>query len=836
MTLSFAGIENVEFYSGHYLDSVLEGDLKTVFEGWATAERDQATRPPWKALEALANRWFQQSRAAADENDAHARLRHARDFHADLLQALGYPYAPELLELDEDTHLPVLATTTRDQRPFLWVLEAPFAPARGEDHDPLDETPRHPDHQDPLFQARLPKQTFRELLDDTLFRVEGMPGGGPRWVLFLSGDEAILTERNKWLQGRLLRFSWKELFTRRDPDALKATAGLLHRDVLAPDSGLCLHDTLDENSHKHAFAVSGDLKHGIRRALELLANEAVHYRRETKKAVYSNEDFASKLREESLTWLYRLLFLFYVEARSEELQTVPMRSGTYRQGYSLETLRDLELVPLHTDTAQNGFFLHESLQTLFQIVQKGFPTALSAKDQKGQLGLDLESQTSAHGMSVTALNSPLFDDSRLDALAGVRFRNKVLQEVLQLLSLSKEGKSRKAQRGRISYAQLGINQLGAVYESLLSYSGFFAQEDLYEVCKAGENELEAGKSREDLQSWFVPASRIGDYQDDEIVKDEHGKKLVHPKGTFLFRLAGRHREKSASYYTPEVLTRCLVKYSLKELLYESKEDGSQGAPKFSAAELLQLTVCEPAMGSGAFLLEAVDQLADAYLQRAQQERGEAIASSEYQEHKRRVKARLATNNCHGVDLNPVAVELGKVSLWLGTMYQGGKCPWFGLRLAVGNSLVGARRQVFLSKDVARAGSKTDPNWLGLVPVAVPMFADAGLRLGDKGWALPARPKGSIYHFLLPADGMAPFDGDKVVKELVPDAVKAIKDWRKAFCKAFDKADVARLEKLSDAVDRLWAQVCRERALACRESTDRVAVWGEDGFGAGRAAG
>ena len=835
MTLSFAGIENVEFYSGHYLDSVLEGDLKAQFDVWVAAEREHGTRPPWKALDALANRWFQQSRAAADEADPQARLRHARAFHAELLQALGYGYAPELIDLDEDTHLPVLATATRDQRPFLWVLEAAFPPPRAEDHDPLDETPRHPDNQDVVFQARLPKQTFRELLDDTLFRQDVIPGGGPRWVLFLSGDEALLTERNKWLQGRLLRFSWKELFTRRDSGALKAVCGLLHRDVLAPDSGLCLHDTLDENSHKHAFAVSGDLKHGIRRALELLANEAVWYRRENRKAVFSNEDFANKLREESLTWLYRLLFLFYVEARSEELQTVPMRSETYRKGYSLETLRDLELVPLHTEKAQNGYFLHDSLQTLFKIVQQGFP-AVSLDGQRGLFGFHVDAAVDAHGMRVTGLHSPLFDDARLDALAGVRFRNKVLQEVLQLLSLSKEQRGRRSQRGRISYAQLGINQLGAVYESLLSYSGFFAQEDLYEVSKAGENQIEAGSSREDLQSWFVPASRIGDYEDDEIVRDEHGRKVVHPKGAFLFRLAGRHREKSASYYTPEVLTRCLVKYSLKELLWESKDDGSRGAPKFSAKEILALTVCEPAMGSGAFLLEAVDQLADAYLERAQQERGEAIPSGEYQEHKRRVRARLATNYCHGIDLNPVAVELGKVSLWLGTIYQGGKCPWFGLRLAVGNSLVGARRQVFKTSDVVRKGSKENPNWLGLVPDAVPMFGAAAPQLGARGWALPVRPKGSVYHFLLPADGMAPFDGDRVIKELVPDPVAAIKKWRTEFCKPFDKQDGARLEKLSDAVDRLWAEVCRERALAISESSDRVPVWGEDGWDKPRAAG
>lgn len=809
MTLSFAGIENLDFYSGHYLDAVLDSDLRQQFAAWAQAEQEHGTRAPWKVLDALANRYFQARQAAADETDPLARLGHARTFHALLLEALGYPYSPTLEPLDDDTVLPVLTAIARDRRPFLWVVDTPFPAKDTEDHDPLADPPLLLDTPDPP--PHLPEESFRELLDETLFRIDQ----GPRWVLFLSGTEAILAERNKWLQGRLLRFSFDELFSRRETDALKGVCGLLHRDVLAPDSGLCLHDTLDENSHKHAFAVSGDLKHGVRRAIELLANEAIHYRRETKKAIYQDDAFARKLTQESLTWLYRLLFLFYVEARSEELHTVPMHSDTYRKGYSLETLRDLELIPLHTDKARNGYYLHDSLQILFQLVQQGFP----ANSAANPLGLDLQSTSSEHGLEVTALHSPLFDDDRFEVLRSVRFRNHILQEVLQLLSLSKEQKNRA--RGRISYAQLGINQLGAVYESLLSYTGFFAQEDLYEVANAADNKARSGKSREDLQSWFVPASRVDDYHDDEIVRNEHDKKLLHPKGTFLYRLAGRNREKSASYYTPEVLTRCLVKYSLKELLYTEDQQ-----PKVSAAEILQLTICEPAMGSGAFLLEAIDQLADAYLAQAQRERNEQLLSADYQEHKRRVKARLATNNCHGVDLNPVAVELAKVSLWLGTMHEGGKCPWFGLRLAVGNSLIGARRQVFRTKDVTRKGSKTDPNWLGLVPASVSLFAAEGPRPGQQGWTLPPRPKGTIYHFLLPADGMAPFDTDKVIKELVPEGVQQIKAWRKLFCAPFSKEDAARLERLSDAVDKLWAQVVRERTLAVRESADQVPVWGE----------
>jgi type II restriction/modification system DNA methylase subunit YeeA len=140
----------------------------------------------------------------------------------------------------------------------------------------------------------------------------------------------------------------------------------------------------------------------------------------------------------------------------------------------------------------------------------------------------------------------------------------VLQEVLQLLSLSREGRRGKGSRGRISYAQLGINQLGAVYEGLLSYSGFFAQEELYEVKAAGT------ETDDTAQAYFIPRRDLERYEPEEFVYEEgpDGVRVrrVYPQGSFIYRLAGRDREKSASYYTPEVLTQCLVKYSLKELL------------------------------------------------------------------------------------------------------------------------------------------------------------------------------------------------------------------------------------------------------------------------------
>ncbi|HKO89882.1 MAG TPA: DNA methyltransferase [Polyangiaceae bacterium] len=226
---------------------------------------------------------------------------------------------------------------------------------------------------------------------------------------------------------------------------------------------------------------------------------------------------------------------------------------------------------------------------------------------------------------------------------------------------------------------------------MLSYTGFFSKQTLYEVHRAGEN-----TSDKTQQAYFVPEKELARYSEDELTFTEEeagsggaksGKRRYEP-GTFVFRLAGRDRESSASYYTPEVLTRCLVKYSLKELLKDK-----------SADDILRLTVCEPAMGSGAFLVEAVNQLADAYLERKQAETGEKIPPERYTYEKQRAAAFIAANNCYGVDLNPTAARLASVSLWLATMHEGQATPWFGARLAVGNSLVGARLEVWAASDL-----------------------------------------------------------------------------------------------------------------------------------------
>jgi hypothetical protein len=787
MAIDLTGIINEnEFYTHHYLSAILENDLKDLFKRWEAEKTASDVRPPYEQLKSLAREYFRlkeqqlKTRLLEEKHQAEA------EFIARLLGALGYTVNSATRQLDDGGLLPIAGEVAKQSgAPELWIIHG-FNP-NSDDLDPLESTIsdchygfQTSEENDDKKDKRLSDCVFEEIISRQVFGL----AEPPRWVILCNLDQILLLDRSKWNQKRFLRFDLNEIFGRREHSTFKAVAALLHRESVCPEDGLSLLDSLDENSHKHAFAVSEDLKYALRQSIELLGNEAVYYLREVLKEKIYGRELAEKLTIECLRYMYRLLFMFYIEARPE-LGYAPMDSEQYRKGYSLEGLRELELVPITTEESRNGTYIHESLQLLFDMIYKGYPS--QGKDTQ----LSIEGTPGFHIFRIPALNSHLFDPSRTALLNRVKFRNFVLQEVIRLMSLTRPA-GRRERRGRISYAQLGINQLGAVYEALLSYRGFFAETDLYEVKKAGDNfdELSIG--------YFVKAEDLEKYVDDEKF-DENGKLVSHPRGKFIYRLAGRDREKSASYYTPEVLTRCLVKYALKELLKDKTAD-----------EILHLTVCEPAMGSAAFLNEAVNQLAEAYLQRKQKELGRDIPHDQYLQEKQKVKMFMADNNVFGVDLNPVAVELAEVSLWLNTIYKGGFVPWFGLQLACGNSLIGARRQVFDSS-LLRKANRDDPLWLDEVPVRIP--------LGEN------RPKSCVYHFLLPDQGMANYK-DKVIKSLADEEIKTINAWRKEFAKPYRKSDITQLEKLSRAVDRLWESHVNDLKSVRKRTSDPLKVFGQ----------
>ncbi|EOX9306991.1 hypothetical protein ACPX1O_004323 [Escherichia coli] len=817
--MALVGINNEnEFYSNHYLGEVFTSDIRDVLEPWiaqenAAREAERAAREqgkdvepgyraPWNQFNSLATEFFRKLAEHEKQRQIPQRLADQRNRWQPLLKALGYEITPQIQMLDDDTPLPVLARyNSTDGSPWLWIVEA-----HDQEEGTLDPlalsllTAQFPADTDKHKRDSLRKKangeyrSWQDLLSTAVF-TQNEP---PRFVLLLGNRQLLLLDRTKWAQNRLLRFDFEEILSRRETDTLKATAVLLHKDSLLPGSGAPYLDSLDDNSHKHAFGVSEDLKYALRESIELLGNEAMHYLIDRGLANYTGNRAVDpdELSRECLRYMYRLLFLFYIEARPE-LGYAPMTAKTYLQGYSLETLRDLEMIPLTSEEDRNGRYFHDSLNMLFKLVREGYNGGVKMQS-------DLESgdriTIHSHQFSVPRLESHLFDANNTRILNRVVFRNETLQQIIQAMSLSRPAKGRFNRRGRISYRQLGINQLGAVYEALLSYRGFFASEDLYEVKKAGEefNELETG--------YFVSKDEIGKYHEDEKVYEKDGSLRIHRKGSFIYRMAGRDREKSASYYTPEVLTRSLVKYALKELFKEQIDPISD--PHAKADAILNLTVCEPAMGSAAFLNEAINQLAEAYLFHKQQAEGRRIPQDRYTQELQRVKMYIADNNVFGVDLNPVAVELAEVSLWLNAISGDAFVPWFGYQLHCGNSLVGARRQVFNKSELTYKKVK-DPSWLNSEPVELAMNTP--------------REETQIFHFLLPDGGMANYS-DKTVKQRYPDDFKALDSWRKEFIKSFAGHEIADVQRISEKVEALWNTYRQQLKAERLKTADSYPVW------------
>jgi hypothetical protein len=833
---NFVGITNEnEFYGHQYLAEVFSGDIRELIDRWqaaadaASAEEKEALATPFAKLRRQGTPWFAALNNLSRLRDPAESIRAHQEMHAPLLKALGYLLETEMFEPVDRHPMPTWLVRRDGQgNPRLLIVPA-YNPGQEED-SVLDQKlkPAHFGGQEvpPAYR----NYTWLEILSETIFAAEKPP----RYVLLVGLKEWILVDRMKWPNNRLLRFDWAEILDRKEDLTLKASAALLHSDSIAPATGSSLLEGLEENAHKHAHGVSSDLKYALREAIEILGNEAVRQLREQAKQArqgfFSGKDAVdpSELSLECVRLVYRLMFLFYIEARPE-LGYVPIqKSDVYFKGYSLEILRDIaEKARLESPQALEGKYFDASLRGLFNAVSNG-------------CGLSVQPTLSAgsvkEAFALAPLDSKLFDPDSTPLLNKVEFPNHVWQKVIKLMSLS-----RGKRKGRVSYQLLSINQLGEVYEALLSYRGFFADEDLYEVQpdpnakkgrkavvreegeEDGEEEDEVveegsgqgGGTKDVMESaWFVPASRIGEYTEAELVYDtnDEGRKQArkYEKGTFIYRLAGRDREKSASYYTPQVLTKCLVKYALKELLVGKKAD-----------DILKLTICEPAMGSAAFLNEAVNQLAEAYLERTQEEEKKRIPHDQYALELQKTRMFIADRNVFGVDLNPVATELAEVSLWLNAIYgeqpkpgeapKAARVPWFGYQLFAGNSLVGARRQVYDQKLLSPGKGET--KWYETEPRRLdPMQPD--------------RKPTEVYHFLLPDEGMANYT-DKVAKSLYPEDFARIKAWRKEFIKPLAASEITRLKQLSKAIDNLWAEHTRLMKEDRERTEDPLVLWPDE---------
>nr|WP_280238151.1 DNA methyltransferase [Nocardia abscessus] len=762
-----------DWISEHYFttDSVKEsfqGRVMDLRKTWdAEAKEGRATV---RSRFLAAARDLQTALAALGENPeaatkAHAQVRDVFGFTGELSTFTAERAGSELAILD--AQLPGTANVLFLQAHPIAALEDLLAPETG-----LLRTPASEDGKPVESVSKAVSAAFRS---DT----------PPAFVVVQAGQWHLLAEAERWAEGRYLAVDLL-VVTERKHEArggeIDRSCAIFGHQALLPDAdGNIWWTGVLEDSVKHTVGVSKDLREGIRLSIEIIANEVVCRRRE--RGLTMDGVDANELAKQSLRFLYRILFLLYAEA-SPEMQVLPTGAAEYEEGYGLDRLRELTLTELVSHRARTGTHLYESLKKLFDLIDEGHTPALR----------DDIADDPAPGLEFNPLRADLFKPKATALIDEVMLGNEATQRVLKHLLLSKESKSRKgADRGFISYAELGINQLGAVYEGLMSYTGFFAGEDLYEVAKNGDPEK---------GSWVVPVDRADHLAETDFVRaedpDTHEMRpVVHRKGTFVFRLAGRERQQSASYYTPEVLTKFVVSQALEELL---DQNGHRTTPE----EILELSICEPALGSGAFAIEAVRQLAAEYLKRKQEDLGELIEADQYPVELQKVKAHIALHQVYGVDLNATAVELAEISLWLDTMVAGLQAPWFGLHLRRGNSLIGARRAVYQPEQLAKKA------WLKAVPMDVPLGEEIGV---------------GIHHFLLPAEGWGAVVETAEAKAYAAEKREELRLWRNEIRKSPSKDIAKRLSRLAQRVDTLWDLTLRRLTIAESAIRRDLHLWG-----------
>lgn len=612
----------------------------------------------------------------------------------------------------------------------------------------------------------------------------------PQFVVVVAGPWMVLCERESFPLGRMLAVNVGLALERGDT---KAGGELQHVTVMltrldteeSADGTTWWLDTL-EDSHNHAVKVSESLRGAIKESIEIIGNDVLNRYRDQGLDVSLID--GNELSRQALRYLYRILFLLFAEA-SPETEILPVGDPDYNEGYGLSRLRNTVLSEPVSQRAQNGTHLYESLNVLFRLVNNGHDGTPTA-----------DQEAFAEGLTFHNMSADLFQDKATALIDRSKLSNIALHRVLThlLLSPEKNGKD----RGFVSYATLGVTELGQVYEGLMSYTGFIAETRLNEVAPHGDPSK---------GSWVVPTTNTDDLPSDCFVmttKDGQSTRVVHELGSFVYRQSSRDRERSASFYSPQVITEFAVSQAL-EVLEE------QGRLKTSD-DVLALKICEPAMGSGAFAVETVRQLGEKYLELRERELGETVAPEDRPAQLQRVKAHIALHQVYGVDLNDTAVELAEISLWLSTMTAGLQAPWFGLHLRRGNSLVGSLRSTYDVKDLKKRA------WLTTVPHRESM--EAMSQALDEGH-VDAHAVGRIHQFLLPSNGFGAAADAKDLKDIAGDEQKQMKTWRKEMTATISPAETKRIQSLARRTEELWQFALVRMRLAEQQSAREIEFFG-----------
>lgn len=548
----------------------------------------------------------------------------------------------------------------------------------------------------------------------------GLLTNGERWMLVDAPVGAVTTFA-----------SWYARLWGQEPVTLQAFVHLLGIRRFFVDESERL-PALFDRSLKHQDEVTDALGEQVRRAVEVLIQALDKADLDRERTLLANVSTA-EIYEAALTVMMRLVFLLSAEERGLLL----LGDERYEAHYALSTLR----MQLRSDSAEileRRWDAWSRLLALFRAVYGGIEH---------------------ENLRMPALGGSLFDPDRFPFLEG---RDKHSQwrtdpakplpidnrTVLLLLDAIQQFQGRT-----LSYRALDVEQIGYVYEGLLERTVKRAKDVTLELDatkhaktpwvtltelelarKAGDEKLadllreRSGSSASRIRN--DRAKVVDDVMADKLLTachadvalrdrvkpyanllrvDPWGYPLVYPTGSFMVT-TGSDRRETGTHYTPKSLTEAIVTETLTPVVYVGPAEGEprEAWQLKSAAELLDLKICDPAMGSGAFLVQVCRWLAERLVEAWSQaessgkyvtvdgEVRDAVTGEEPlprdDEERIVIARRLIAERClYGVDLNPLAVELAKLSIWLVTLAKGRPFGFLDHNLRCGDSLLGIHR-------------------------------------------------------------------------------------------------------------------------------------------------
>ncbi len=446
-----------------------------------------------------------------------------------------------------------------------------------------------------------------------------------QWAILINGKKVrLLRDFYHSITKGFLEFDLESIFETANSEQFRVLFRILHRsrienqyqgkqEIEYDEEGNpievednCLLESFHKKSRETGIKVGNKLRDQVIEAIEKLGNGFAE-------SLDPDEFQNGKVKgfyAEILNIIYRLLFLMFAEQKG----WLPVRNSIYSRTYSLNALREM---------AERGNYIHDEEHDLWEGLKITFKLVANGYEFK-------------NGDKINAFGGQLFSDKKIAIIKSLSLKNKFLLDAIYRLSYFKLDNL----SNRINYANLAIDELGSVYESLLDYEPKLAKE----LTTSSKREIKRGEF----------------YLDDR----------------------GTDRKTTGSYYTDSRLVAQLIESALLPVINNALEGKKTISEKENA--LLDLKVADIACGSGAFICAALEKMGEqlAIIRMGDEERPT-------EDQLREAKRDVLLHCIYGVDLNPMALELAKFSLWITASLPDMPLTFLDHKLKCGNSLIGA---------------------------------------------------------------------------------------------------------------------------------------------------